>query len=141
MFVEDEVAAAWDLVGSGFDRAVREDDDAVGAVTRVERWRVSGFAGVSFFSDATALTVFMVGRAGAGASLLDVAAGRVDRAVGLFAALETVVSGDGSGRRTLSKDEFEFSRLPELGRDSGCSFDTSRAVFNFFCGDCRTLVM
>lgn len=125
--VEEEVVVdARGFDGSGLERVGREDDDddddAVGAVARVDRWRVSGFVGVSFFSGATVLTVLTGARIGAGAGFLDVVvAGRVGLVVGLLEALVVAASGGGSNRRTLSRDEFDSAYRPELERDDGCS--------------------
>lgn len=126
--------------GSGFERAAREDDDAVGADTRVDRWRVTGFAGVSFFSGAEAFTALTF-RVSGGAGFLGGAVGRADRLVVLLEALEAVDSGEGSKRRTLSEEEFKFAEMPERGRDGGGSSETSFEVFSLFCGDCPSRVL
>lgn len=72
--------------GSGLERAVVRDEDAVGAMARVERWRVMGLAaGASLFScggAAALLGLVMAGfDAGAGEGFFADVADRVDRTV------------------------------------------------------------
>lgn len=129
-------AAGRGFVGSGLERAVREDEVAVGATARAERWRIRGFAGGSFFSCGGALAALVTGFADAGEGFFVDVADRVDLAVVLLEALELVESCAGSSRSTLSRDEFEFVNKPESGRDWDLSFDTSLDVLSRFCGDC-----
>lgn len=116
-------------------------------MARVRVWRGAGrgVAAVSFFwRAASALVGLVAGFAGgAGEGFLEEeAADRVVRAVVvvLLEALEFVGSGEGSSRRMLSREELEFVKMADAGRDEDSPAETSLDVFNFFWGDGPDLV-
>lgn len=132
-------------LSAGFDTAVRADEEDVAAVALVGRCLVTGLVvGTSFLgcsvdlaaaARVTRVAGFLgAGFLGAGASFLTEASDRVDLAVVvvvvvLLEALETEVSGEGF---TLSSEESELAKTPELGLEVGFSSCESVETLSLF---------